>query len=308
MADIFREVDEDLRRERYTKLWKKYGWVAVVIAALIVLGTAGYRGYQFYTAQQATQAGDRFQTAQGLINADQRDDALFMLDALRNEAPAIYRDLADFQLAGLAEESLSPQERAAAFLRLAESSSLPRAARDLARLRAGYLVVDEAPYERVREILGPLDNANNAFRASAREVLALSAYRAGDGDRAMGYFTQIVSDSGAPSTVVARAEAYMAVISGHEVNVLTLPADAPRITQPSGTLLPSSSVGTGRGGLESILPQGQAPDLAPMLENLTVEDEVEPGVDLVDELLVDENEEVELEVEVEGETEEEIVR
>lgn len=305
MADIFREVDEDLRRERYSRVWKKYGWVAVVIAALIVLGTAGYRGYQYYTTQQASEAGARFQTAQSLLNSDEREDAIFMLNALRSEAPAVYRDLADFQLAGLADDTLSPQEQAAAFLRLAETSSLPRAARDLARLRAGYILVDEAPYERVREVLGPLDNANNSFRASAREVLALSAYRAGDSDGAMSYFTQIVSDTSAPNTVIARAEAYMAVISGHEVNVLTLPADAPR-SQPSTSIVPSSSVGTGRGGLESILPQGQAPDLAPMLENLTVEDEVEPGVDLVDELLVDEDEEVELEVE--GETEEEIVR
>ena len=39
MSDIFREVDEDLRRDQAVDLWKKYGSIFLSIAVLIVAGT-----------------------------------------------------------------------------------------------------------------------------------------------------------------------------------------------------------------------------------------------------------------------------
>ena len=41
MSDIFREIDEELRRDNFAKLWERYGQYLIGLAVLIVLITAG---------------------------------------------------------------------------------------------------------------------------------------------------------------------------------------------------------------------------------------------------------------------------
>jgi len=60
VADIFREVEEDVRRERYAQLWKKYGDYAVALAAAVVIGVSGFELYQRYEAGERTKASDQF--------------------------------------------------------------------------------------------------------------------------------------------------------------------------------------------------------------------------------------------------------
>ena len=57
MSDIFDEVDEDVRRERFTKLWERYGNLVIALAVLVVLGVAGWRGYDYWRTKQAEQFG-----------------------------------------------------------------------------------------------------------------------------------------------------------------------------------------------------------------------------------------------------------
>ena len=40
MSDIFHEVEEEVRREHYEKLWKKYGNYVIAVASVLVLGVA----------------------------------------------------------------------------------------------------------------------------------------------------------------------------------------------------------------------------------------------------------------------------
>ena len=42
MSDIFREIDEELRRDNLLKLWQRYGRyvIGVVVLALLIAGTA----------------------------------------------------------------------------------------------------------------------------------------------------------------------------------------------------------------------------------------------------------------------------
>ena len=44
MTDLFREVEEDLRREQFSKLWEKYGAWVIGLAVGIVVLTAAFVG------------------------------------------------------------------------------------------------------------------------------------------------------------------------------------------------------------------------------------------------------------------------
>ena len=88
----------------------------------------------------------------------------------------------------------------------ADASVLAPLRQDVARLRAGMLLVDTAPYADMLQRLEPLTAPQGAYRYSARELLALSAWRVGDRDTAKRWNEAILSDDGAPSGIRTRAE------------------------------------------------------------------------------------------------------
>ena len=71
MADIFHEVDEEVRRERLQKLWDRYSIYIIALAVLIVAGIGAWRGYEWWQAKQAAAAGAQFEAALTLSEAGQ---------------------------------------------------------------------------------------------------------------------------------------------------------------------------------------------------------------------------------------------
>ena len=53
VADIFQEVDEEVRREQLKKLWDRYGYLLIALCVLMVAGVGGWRGYQYWQAKKA---------------------------------------------------------------------------------------------------------------------------------------------------------------------------------------------------------------------------------------------------------------
>ena len=60
MADIFQEVDEEVRREKLKQLWERYSLAIIAVCVLIVAAIGGWRGYEWYVAREAAKAGARF--------------------------------------------------------------------------------------------------------------------------------------------------------------------------------------------------------------------------------------------------------
>jgi len=48
VSDIFSEVEEEVRRERWEKLWKNYNGVIIAAAAIIVTAVAGWQAWDRY--------------------------------------------------------------------------------------------------------------------------------------------------------------------------------------------------------------------------------------------------------------------
>jgi hypothetical protein len=45
VADIFQEVDEDIRKDKATELWKKYGGIVIGACLAVVIGTGANVGW-----------------------------------------------------------------------------------------------------------------------------------------------------------------------------------------------------------------------------------------------------------------------
>jgi hypothetical protein len=209
---IFAEVDEEVRREQLRRLWAKYGNLFVTAAVLVVLAVAGWRGYQWWEARKAAQAGAAFEAAVALSDKDKHAEAEAAFAKIAADAPAGYRALARFrEAAALAQHD--PSAAVKLYDGLAADGSLGQPMQDLARLRAGMLLVDKAPYEQVRERLEPLAAGERTFRHTARELLAFSAWHAGNTEAARHWIDLITTDAQTPPSTRSRIDMLAALLA-----------------------------------------------------------------------------------------------
>lgn len=210
---FIREVDDELRSERMQHFWSRYGKIVIGVALSIVLITAGYRGYKYYLKSQAETAGDAFMAAVQLSGEKKRDEAIKALADLAEKGPASYSALARMRMASELTEKGQPKEAVAAYDKIAENSKIDETYRDLARLRAGLLLVDIGSVDDVKKRIGSLAKAGIAFRHSAREGLGLAAWKAGDLKEAAKYMNLIADDQDAPSSMRGRANLMLDLIA-----------------------------------------------------------------------------------------------
>jgi hypothetical protein len=212
VADIFHEVDEEVRREQLKKLWDRYSVYLIAAAVLIVAGIAAWRGYEYWVAQKAAAAGAAFEAALTLSSDSKYAEAESAFSKLAADAPSGYRVLARMRAAG-ALSQIKPAEALKAYDELAGDSSLGTTLQDIAALRAGMLLLDTASLADMRRRLDPLTEPSRSSRHTARELLALSAWRNQDLAAAKRYLDMIATDAESPVGTRARADVLSALIA-----------------------------------------------------------------------------------------------
>ncbi len=213
MADIFQEIDEEVRRERLKQLWDKYSNYVVALALVIVASVGGWRAYQWWEAKRAAEAGASFEQAVALATQDKAAEAQAAFGKIAAEGTSGYRMLARLREAAL----LARTDRAAAvrdYDAIANDTGATSIIRDLARLRAAMLLVDTAPAQEIASRVEPIATAGHAFRHTARELMALAAWRAGDSAGVRRWIDMIIADAESPAGVRARAEMLTALAGG----------------------------------------------------------------------------------------------
>ena len=214
MTDIFQEVDEEVRREQLKKLWQQYGNYLVALCVLVVVGVGAWRGYQWWEAKQAAQSGAAFEQAVTLAEAGKHQAAEAAFAKLATDGTAGYRVLA--RLREAAELAGTDSKGAvASYDEIAADGSAGQVIRDLAAVRAGFLLADTAPYSEIRNRLEPLTATDRPFRHSAREILALSAWKSGDMTAARQWTDMIMTDPQTPAGARSRAEVLSELIAAN---------------------------------------------------------------------------------------------
>ena len=222
MSDIFREVEEDVRRERFEKLWKAYGSYAIAALMLLFAGIAGWQVWQRHELQERQKLSDSFIAAQRISNPQAAAGAF--VDLART-APKGYALVAKLSQAGA---MFASGQRAGAidiYKQIAKDDSGPIGS--VARLRAAWALADSASRAELADLLKPLDQPGNAWRQNAREVLAYADYRSMDTKSALTKYSALALDPESSDGLRARAKAMASFIkSGGATSYGSVPADA----------------------------------------------------------------------------------
>ncbi|MBN9004215.1 MAG: tetratricopeptide repeat protein [Rhizobiales bacterium] len=211
MSELFNEVDEELRREQLKKIWDRYSALIIAAAVLVVAAVGGWRGYQYLEAQKAAVAGAAFESAANLADQNKPAEAEAAFTKLAATAPAGYRDLARLRAAAEAAKH-DPKAAVKLYDEIAADSTVGGAERDLARVRAASLLVDTETYNNMLQRLESATTPESTFRHTARELLALSAWRANDATAARKWLDMISEDGQTPPSLRSRAEALQALL------------------------------------------------------------------------------------------------
>jgi len=234
VSDIFQEVEEDVRRERYEQIWKKYGNYIIAAAAVVVAAVAGYQAWQRYDLSQRQQVSDRFREASQAAQTGNMTKAESDFTALTKNAPSGYATLAKFHLAGayLAQGKRDP---AVALLRELAGSSDPIIS-STARLRLAWTLADASPKSEIEILLQPLMAADNPWRFAASEVLAYVDLKGGLRAQAQAEYQKLSLDAQAPANLRQRAAGISEFLKANPPSgaPATSPPPAPSTGAPQG--------------------------------------------------------------------------
>lgn len=211
MADIFQEIEDDLKHEQYQRLWKRYGNWLIVIAVLIVLGTAAFVFIREHRQTQRVEASAAYNDALvAALNDPTAADAA--LTALAEQGGS-YGALARLERAGLAATNGDEADAARQFRLLADDSDVDSQIRALARILWAYhgLNAGEDPAAIETDMQAVVDEGG-AWRHNAHEILAATAMANGDTERAKEQFGLIADDADAPQAIRARASEALAAL------------------------------------------------------------------------------------------------
>ncbi|WP_427450446.1 tetratricopeptide repeat protein [Litorimonas sp. WD9-15] len=237
MVDFINEVEEELRKDDYNRLLKKYGPIIGVILFLIVAGAAFLEWQEYAQDKSAQKVAAVYTAADTALEAGDLNDATEQFIALGETGPEGYAGLSLMRAAAIRHEQGDLASAILYFDQAAAKFSTPRH-KQLAQLKSAYLLADQGAYSDVVTRMTPLIEENAPYEFLARELLGFAQQQSGNESAAREQFAYLTAIPGVPQTVKQRAEQSIALMNAESVinapePVLNTPTDEP--TEPTET-------------------------------------------------------------------------
>ncbi|MGA1187535.1 MAG: tetratricopeptide repeat protein [Candidatus Puniceispirillaceae bacterium] len=206
MADIFDEIDEDLKRDQMQLLWARYGKIVMAAVAAIVLLVALRQGYAAWQTSQAEASASAYQQAL------KSDDVVTALEAQRGQLTNGYAMLAQFQIAAeqAARDDFAAAE--ASYLALASDASLDPMYQQAATLLSVMVAPQDTDVSALEARLSDLETAAGPWQAMALETGAGLALRNGNKDAAVAKYKRLAEMADVPAGMRQRAERMLVML------------------------------------------------------------------------------------------------
>lgn len=207
MSDVFEEVNDDIRRDNMTKLWKRFGPWVIGVCVLIIAAVGGSQFYENYQVSQAVSASVAYQDYVDALGEDGATGAsgTEQLAVVEQSGHAGYIFLSKMSQADAYARDKNLIEAVKLYDTIASNSALQQNDRDVASIKAAYLLVDGATLDDIKARVANINVVENAFRFQARELIALSAYKNKDFKQSNQVFSELSQNAQTPDSIRARA-------------------------------------------------------------------------------------------------------
>jgi hypothetical protein len=204
VSDIFREIDEELRRDNLAKLWRLYGRYVIGVVVVILAIAGGIVAWRNHQLAERQAVSVRYAAAMALLRQGKDAEAAKVFDTVAREGSG-YGKLADFEAADLAAKAGDRKAAIAAYDRIAASTDFDPELRDVATLLSVMNSLGDTDPQAQIARLKPLTEIGNPWRATALELTAAAQLQAGNKAGALNIYKQLADDPSAPEGVRTRA-------------------------------------------------------------------------------------------------------
>jgi hypothetical protein len=212
VSDIFREIDEELRRDNLLALWSRYGRYVIGIVVLALLVAGGIAAWRAHEGAERQAQSARFASALALARAGKTGDAAMVFATIAKEGGG-YAQLAAFEQADLLAKSGDHVKAAAAYQRIADDGRISPTFRGLANLLAAMQAGPNADPRTTIARLAPLAADDNPWRPTALELTAAAQLKLRDNKAALATYRRLADDLAAPRDLRARAAEMAAALA-----------------------------------------------------------------------------------------------
>lgn len=203
------EVTEEVRRDNLLRMMRRYGWIAILLAVMIVVGAATN---EFLKAQERARAealGDAMiAAAQSSEDPAERAAAFAAIEA-EGDAKAV----STLQAAAAHQRAEQPGEAAALLDGVATGGAAGLIYQQLAQFKALMVAPDLSAEDR-RAGFEALTTPGAPFRLLAEEQIALIEAETGDTDAAIARLTAILEDNETSAGLRRRASQLIVALGG----------------------------------------------------------------------------------------------
>ena len=202
---FYKEVDEELRRDRFANFWGRYRWAILVGVVLLLVAIAGSIWWIQHRQTQREAQGEQFSAALDSMEKGQFGAVGNQLTEVEKSSSDGYRVAALMSRADALVAANNLPGAAAIFGGIAADESLAEPYRQAALIRQTEVQFDTLQPDQIIQRLQPLARRGEPWHGSAGEMIGFAHLRANRAEQAATVFAAIAADETVPETIRSRA-------------------------------------------------------------------------------------------------------
>lgn len=208
MANIFREVDEDIRKERYINLFRKYG-VYVIAIIVIIVGTLA--GIQFYSGYQVNKNEMLFAEYINIIE-NNSDDTLEKLSDSGETSNIFLNGMYLLKRSDLLVASGQVDQATLLLSEAIENNALNKIHNDVAIYKLLMINIETLSIEEIKSYQNKLISEVDAFYLT-EELIAIKFLIEGQKEDAIKKFSELSTNNSVPIEIKNRSAVFIKIAS-----------------------------------------------------------------------------------------------
>ena len=213
MANIFNEVDEDIRKERYQSLWNKYGKYVISLIVLIILIFSFSQYFKQKNITYNKELLDTYFSAAEKIEINQYELATKSLEKVYNEKNKTLSAFSGFKLSETLIQD-NQQEKVLLFLEeMYNNKSLEQIYRELALYKYILINFENIQIKEIEDVKNSINTNKIILEPYFQEIFGIKLLTLGNFEKANSIFTELSLNENTPFDLKARLEKLIQIAS-----------------------------------------------------------------------------------------------
>ena len=210
MSDILRQVDEDLRKERLSFLWRKYG-LYLVLASIIAIVTVV--GYQFKVYSDKSNNEKLVEIFINASNGQEIEQQIFLFNELTETKNTYLSGISEIKIANLQIENGNIEEGLFQLEKVISNNNYDPIINDLATYQLLMLKIDNLSEDELMNYLTNQKLNESEFRFLFKELLSIKKMFLGKNEESSIGFQELIDSSETPLDIKTRAKKFIEIVN-----------------------------------------------------------------------------------------------